>query len=119
MRRSARARGRRLCYLGWMDQEPIETDYELLTPRVWRFNWSLAFWWAVYVAGFAGACYQSEDRGERIVYVVGAALIAPFWAMVCALGERVSDQEVQLFHRRLTARRGNAKASQAVRLEQE
>ena len=59
-----------------MSREPDHRFFDIDRPP-WRPNWPACAWWAVYVTGFAAAAYGAKDRGEIVVYVIGAALIVP------------------------------------------
>ena len=97
-----------------MDRKTIDAEFEVIEPRG-RFSWGSALWWAVYVSGFCYAAYHATDPSERVVAVIGAALIAPFGLMLSAFRKPSSEQEVRLLRQRLAGRWGKAAKSEVSR----
>lgn len=98
-------------YCGAVQRQPTVIDAEFkLIKAPGQIRWWPVFWWVFYVAGCATAAYQSEDRGERIVFVVAAALIVPTGRLASSLAEKVSAQEAQLLRQRLLGRRVTGRA---------
>lgn len=85
----------------------VDAEYVLIPPRLgFRLSFWACFWWAVYVAGFALAARDATDKGEVIVYVIGASLIVPAGRLVSAswealTGPLTTEQEALQLRQRL------------------